>query len=249
MAPTCPAVSAARRSATAETRGECRSVAAVRETPRLRNARSQAAARCSTIVNSLAMHVDYDPSAAYDPERAHPWTVADDNERHRYYDFREEPQLIRSVLEDFAPHSRQPAVRLFYALLEWLNGPDSELETCDCAFRPPEKLPVPENGFRYHCSGRLVLLFRDLSANTDRELVDAFAESLAEGLRATRPDFRAGFFRFVRMPTRFLDLSPPRGELGDERSIIFFAYGNSVQSCFDNLAKMVRGLTAVLRSM
>src|SRR5512140_780274 len=78
-------------------------------------------------------HAGPDP----DTVRAHPWTVATLDPSARYMDLKANPALIRLSLEDFLPFSRWPAIDTFYSLLEWLNGPESTLESNDCAFEGP----------------------------------------------------------------------------------------------------------------
>ncbi len=66
--------------------------------------------------------------------RTHPWTDGESDPAHKYYDFRARPELIRSSIEDLQEWEAYPATETFYRLLEWLNGPESALESNDCAF-------------------------------------------------------------------------------------------------------------------
>lgn len=58
----------------------------------------------------------YDGEPFREP-RSHPWAGAVASPGCRYYDFKVEPDLIRSVLEDFLPWSHHPAVTTFYLVL------------------------------------------------------------------------------------------------------------------------------------
>ena len=49
------------------------------------------------------------------------------------------PDQIPLVLPDFKPWSHYPAIQTFYALLTWLNGPDSIFESNDCGLRAPRR--------------------------------------------------------------------------------------------------------------
>jgi hypothetical protein len=74
--------------------------------------------------------------------RGHPWGTAIDNPDERYYDFKEHSDLIPEVLEDFKPWSRYPAIATSYELLRWINGPESVVESNDCAFQEIPRRPV-----------------------------------------------------------------------------------------------------------
>jgi hypothetical protein len=80
------------------------------------------------------MHVYRSNELQLDGRRTFPWITADYDPRVRFYDFRSHPELIDFSLEDFMPWDRYPGIRDFYSYLRWLNGPESELESEDCAF-------------------------------------------------------------------------------------------------------------------
>lgn len=65
------------------------------------------------------------------PLRVQPWEESDHKTPGDYYDFRRNPELIRTHLEEFAPFDRYQGVQDFYSLIEELNGPDSVFETND----------------------------------------------------------------------------------------------------------------------
>jgi hypothetical protein len=50
--------------------------------------------------------------------RSHPWIDAESNPAYRYYDFKTQPALIRSSLEDLQQWEAYPAIETFYRLLE-----------------------------------------------------------------------------------------------------------------------------------
>ena len=98
--------------------------------------------------------------------RRQPWEDSDLFPDAHYYNFREKPDLIYKVLEDFKPFEKYEAVQDFYKLLEWANGSDSPFETNDCRLSLPEK-----NDQRYLAdkdlvrSGTLLFFFRNLKDN------------------------------------------------------------------------------------
>src|ERR1700736_4680407 len=93
--------------------------------------------------------------------RTHPWTHGGTNPEFRYYDFKVEPTSIPQVLEDFRVHAEQPAVQLFYQFLAWINGPESQLETNDCAFRPPAKHHDRNSDRNLSCHGRVFVFYKE----------------------------------------------------------------------------------------
>ncbi len=92
--------------------------------------------------------------------RSHPWgkTTYSENAG-EYCSFREKPELIREVLEDFKPHESQKTILRFYELLEWVNRPSGLLETNDCYFRPPSTNPDEQFVFSNKVTGRVEFFF------------------------------------------------------------------------------------------
>ena len=80
------------------------------------------------------MYVYFDTEAP-GPPRMHPWDKATKNSEWRYYDLKSNLELTPTVLEDFKPWERYPAIQNFYDLLRWINGPDAIFETNDCGLR------------------------------------------------------------------------------------------------------------------
>lgn len=80
----------------------------------------------------------------YNRGRPHPWETSNNYSPGRYYDLRAHPELIRTSLEDFKPWEGFAAVDAFYQMLEWLNGPESILETTDCMLLAPAANKSPQ---------------------------------------------------------------------------------------------------------
>src|SRR6188474_3242403 len=102
---------------------------------------------------------EYDGEPFSEP-RSHPWSDSTLDAGARYHDLSAAPELIRSVLEDFTPFERYPAIEAFYALLERINHPKSSLRSSDCAFSGPEPNQSSQMKGTLQCSGRLMILFR-----------------------------------------------------------------------------------------
>lgn len=98
--------------------------------------------------------------------RRQPWTTAESDETHRYYNFRTNPELIPEVLEDYKPWSHEPAVQKFYELVRWVNSDESVFESNDCAFHGP-KVNSQKDTFHKElvCSGRLMFFIRHIPLN------------------------------------------------------------------------------------
>jgi len=188
-------------------------------------------------------HADPDALAV----RSHPWRGSLANPAHRHHDLRREPGLIRTALEDFVGWSHYPSTQTFYGLLEWLNGGGSRLETSDCAFSGPA--PNDTAGFDKDlvCSGRLMLLFRDLANNSEAS-VHGLTDRVARGLAGGEVDFEWGVFGATVVPVRFLTL--PRGtQLGSQLMLSFWAWGDDESEVMAHLDRSLHHLAAVVRTV
>jgi hypothetical protein len=114
------------------------------------------------------MRVYFESDDKYKGIRAFPYKGTSGGPGEDYYDFKKNPGLISSVLEDFVPWESNKAIQQFHEMLRWLNGADSPLESSDCALarqlgdnRTKEAFPR-----ELETSGRLMVLYRDLSLNT-----------------------------------------------------------------------------------
>ena len=127
--------------------------------------------------------------------RQHPWSVVVANPTDRYVDFKAHPEQIPLALPDFIPWAHYPAIQTFYALLSWLNGPDSAFESNDCGLRPPRQDHNAPDVIRAGFAGdpvvmhaRLTFIFRDLAWNASAPTVDGLKTSIHDGLRDNVPD-------------------------------------------------------------
>jgi hypothetical protein len=179
--------------------------------------------------------------------RSHPWTDGLDVEA-RYHDFTSAPELIRTSLEDFKPFDRYPAVEDFYALLARINHPKSPLESNDCAFTGPGPNQSTQNASALECSGRLMLLFRELEQNTSKARVASMRLNLHQALAEIDPGFASGIIGTTLVPVRYLAL-PPDAQLGEQLLLSFWSFGGSDAGVFQNLSRLIKNLSRALRSV
>ena len=169
---------------------------------------------------------------------------------HRYHDFRREPGLIRSALEDLRGWEHYPATETFYRLIEVLNGTESSLETNDCAFSGPTANESAGFDKALQCSGRLMLLFRDLPLNTDTIRVHSFIDVLARGLAREDEDFQWGVVGVTIVPVWFTTLpGAEEGQLGSQPMLSFWAWGDDEEEVMTNLDRTLADLSSVLRGL
>jgi len=182
--------------------------------------------------------------------RTHPWTDGESNPAHKYYDFRARPELIRSSIEDLQEWSAYSATETFYRLLEWLNGPESALESNDCAFsgataNTGSDLPKP-----LQCSGRLMILYRDLSLNTSPEQMHWLTNGAAHAMNAVDPAFEWGAVGATITSVRFSTLpGPPERQRGQQLMLSFWAWGEDEREVMTNLDRTFRNMTAALQEV
>lgn len=182
--------------------------------------------------------------------RSHPWSGSLSDAAHRYYDLRRDPGLIRTALEDLRGWERYPAIETFYRLLESLNGAGSVLETNDCAFEGPagnEQAGVPK---ALQCSGRLMLLFRELPHNTVPVRVHSFTQALAHALSSEDEGFEWGVIGVTIVPVRFTALpGTDAAQRGSQLMLSFWAWGDDEADTMANLDRTLAGLGAALRGL
>jgi hypothetical protein len=190
---------------------------------------------------------EYDGTPFSEP-RSHPWQGSESDPSARYLDFTAEPQLIRSSLEDFLPYQRFAAVEDFYALLERVNHPKSLLESSDCAFNPPAASDSRLVKASLECSGRLMLLYRDLRQNTRKPRISWLKTAFHQQLAHLDPKFALGMIGTTLVPVRYLAL-PSEAQAGQQLLLGFWAYGESEDATMQNLARLFKNLTQALRAV
>jgi hypothetical protein len=182
--------------------------------------------------------------------RSHPWIDGEFDPAHRYYDFRASPELIRSALEDMQEWNSYAATETFYRLLEWLNGSESVLESNDCAFSGATANTSTLSSKRQQCSGRLMILYRDLAWNTTPARIHWLTNAAAHAFRRTDPAFEWGAIGATILPVRFTTLpGPPELQLGQQVMLSFWAWGDNELEVMTNLDRTFHNVTSVLRGV
>lgn len=176
--------------------------------------------------------------------RPHRWKHAESDPRCLYYDFRKQPELIRTSLEDFRPFDKWPAIQRFYALLEWL-AIDPHLESNDCAFWEPRPTTERNGTFPLQCDGRLMILFHELRLNTVESAIKGLYATSYKKLLAARSDpwSRVGLTisccHFEEMP----DVE------GWQLAYYFWAWGNDTAEAMAHLDLVFQQLEITLREI
>ena len=182
--------------------------------------------------------------------RSHPWIDSESDPTHRYYNFRAKPELIRSSLEDMHEWSAYPATETFYRLLEWLNGSESVFESNDCAFSGATANTSTQFSKRLQCSGRLMILYRDLALNRSPEQIHWLTNAAAQALRRTDPAFEWGAIGATIMSVGFTTLpGPPELQRGQQLMLSFWAWGEHEREAMTNLDRTFHNVTVVLRGL
>ncbi len=191
----------------------------------------------------------YEYAGAPFPEpRSHPWQGSTADAGARYLDFSAAPELIRTSLEDFAPFRRYPAIEDFYGLLERINHPKSLLESNDCTFTGPHPNETPAVKASHECSGRLLLLYRDLEQNTRKTRVSWLKTALHYQLAHLDPKFTLGIIGTTLVPVRFLAL-PADAQQGEQLMISFWAFGEAEAGAMQSLARLFKNLSQAIRAV
>jgi hypothetical protein len=199
------------------------------------------------------MDVYKDFSRAYVEPRAHPWAFGGDNQEFRYYDFKQFPELIPTVLEDFRPYRERPAVQTFFEFLRWANSPESELETDDCLFRPPKPHKDNNSDKKLGCHGRIFVFFRHLEFNLVPSACDWFHDVWGVGVSGIDSEFTPsqGVVGLTKQRAWYTAL-PHREQheiLGGSLMLSFWAYGDTDDEAYDNLQRLVSNLHEVARQI
>lgn len=212
------------------------------------------------------MRVYYDEGREYRDVRLHPYQPnPDELAQAGFVDFKKEPHRIPEVLEDFRPRASEAAVQTLYELLRWLNGPDSELESIDCAFRPPsESTSRSVSHHALEAEGRLCLMFRNLAANCHRDTFDWLLGRLALelGQLDTELPESAAVVGFSTAAALFTELSEtgvhlPDGTFesddndsahGHQVMLWFWVWGDDEAAVFANLDRVFKNIWAACRT-
>lgn len=207
--------------------------------------------------------------------RTHPeWASSDAFPADRYYDFKADPSLIPRVLDGFKgwkDWSGWEGVQSFYRLLEWMNGPESRLESSGCGFNGPHRNPEPGRWpGRLLTTGGLIFLFRDLELNLSEESASWAARPappgtpptpLAPGKHVGRlvirsrelleelgAGFDGGCVAITLFTTFYAELPRPREEsYGHEVVYQWWAWGETAEETMTNFSRVVATMFECLK--
>ena len=184
--------------------------------------------------------------------REHPWTVSETDPDIQYYNFKESPELVREKLEDFKPLEAFPAIETFYRLLEFLNGPDSELETNDCVLRAPSANTTNRDVSPKELVvvGRLMVLyrshFRNVADGNTQRLVDLTMKCLNE----VDSGFMDAAIEISLLRTRFIEVPvPPNLQTSSVVVLKFWVWGDTETEVMDNLDRLFQGFEVSFRNL
>ena len=194
------------------------------------------------------MRVYFESDNKYEGIRAFPYKGTAGGAEQDYYNFKENPHLISSVLEDFVPWQKYQAINYFYEMLRWLNGNSSPLESSDSALanqlgENPTKEAFPR---ALQIRGRLMILFRDLRLNTSAEHMNWLKKAVHFHLLRLDPTFELGAVGLFLTKTSYTQLGK---QLGTELVILFFAFGDNEEEIMENLNRLFRNLYAALKNV
>ena len=181
--------------------------------------------------------------------RAHPWVASEADPTHRYYDFVQQPELIRSSLEDLQAWHGTAWAETFFQLIEWLNGPDSSLMSNDCAFNAPAPHDGTHSERRLEASGRLMVLFRNLAINTKAARVSALMQRVGGILSETDPGLEEAAVGVSIVDVQFATMRrSPKRQLGQQLMLSFWAWGDDEAQTLLNLDRTLVNLGTALRA-
>jgi hypothetical protein len=185
------------------------------------------------------MLVGHRPDVSVELGRQHPWTVSEKNPEWKYYDFKSQPELIPEVLEDFKSLGSEPAIQRFYRLLEWLNGPDSCLESNDCGLRPLQDNSDLQFQKRRRILGRLMVLFRREDINCYDQNSNWLRECFRFHITRINPGLFWAAIELARFPTMFTRC---KNRTGYVLQLQFYSYGDTDAEVMNHLDKCVAGI-------
>ncbi|MBK9030722.1 MAG: hypothetical protein IPL61_05180 [Myxococcales bacterium] len=185
---------------------------------------------------------------AFTAPRSHPWDGAVDDPSARHLDLVAEPALIRTALEDFVPWQHEPAIARFFDLVAWINGPTSPLISNDCAFTGPHRDHGMAVAAPVLCTGRVMVLFRDLAQNLDDARLADLTERLHRRLAARDQVFAGGAIGTTRIPVHYRTLpGPAEAQRGAQLMLSFWAWGPRDDAALAHLGRVLVNLDRALR--
>ena len=174
--------------------------------------------------------------------RSHPWTSMQSEQSNIYMDFKKNPKLIRTSLEDLLPLKKWEFVESFYSFIEWINSPVSLLESNDCTFNVVEENNDQQYPYAKKCSARLMILFRDIPENCQQRSIDWLTQEILKTVASSKNNFSSGAIGLSQNETCYLELGdqPDTGGMGHQIVLNFFAYGKNERRCYDSMLQVIK---------
>ncbi len=220
------------------------------------------------------MQVFFEEVPDYFPFRHQPWDETEGAAECIYYNFRQSPELIPEVLEDFKPFSHYRSVQSFYDLLRWMTEDDCPFESNDC------RLSLPQPNSQRHLAnkdvvrvGSLMFFFHNLKLNlsedsklwankirsrqiepievrpTPNELYLELARCCLQGLREINPDSLTDCISVSFLPVLY-DEAPALNEddrFGCQMVFRFWVWGDTDDEIMSSFDKTVSAMTQCLK--
>lgn len=198
------------------------------------------------------MRIYYDEERTPLEARLFPYSAAN-AEQSGHVDFKTNPELIESALEDFRRAADKKAIQTFYSFLRWINGPESHLESNDSALRMPAAHQNDISTKKLCVYGRVIILYRDLRLNCFSQQSEWLCGKLMHILKGTDVEFTGdeGVVAFTRTRAIHTSLSngvwQPNGSFecaavdpgrGHHLMLSFWAYGDDETEVFCNLDRV-----------
>jgi len=181
--------------------------------------------------------------------RHHPWRGVEHDARGAYYNFKENPELISEVLEDFKEWGHYEAIPLFYEMLRWLNGPDSLLESNDCALDGPHPNTIKAVDKPITCGGRLMVFFRNLKFNTSEQHIEWLLGGMEHYLSAA-PGNALTYAQLSFFKTLYTQMPGGKDQqLGKEVVCEFWAWGDTEEEVMENFKLIVSNIFDALKKI
>lgn len=186
--------------------------------------------------------------------RMQPWGIASYDKRGKYYDFKKHPKLIRTVLEDFKSYEKYESVDLFYALIDFLNGPDSAFETNDTRLKVNRQNHDGDRiDKKFVLSNDISVFFRDLKLNLAGETGSSYLNWLIEDVIREfdlRPTPHYGLIKLYLMPTQFTH-APVSQAAQYGHSVIYkiVTWGDCEEEQFENHKLVLQQLLSYFREL
>lgn len=197
------------------------------------------------------MKVYEHPDEMSGESRQRRWLVSEYDSSHRFYDFRENPELIPTVLEDFVPFADQPSVQEFFKMLANINGAESFFETNDSAFIGPHPNTATQVSSRsLEIRGRVMFYYREIPLNTRRPYIEWLEDGVHFYLSQLTPELDEGVVGTSIMKMHMPELGSEHAPAqGFELCLHFWSWGDTEAEAWANLHVVISNIQHTLAAL